>query len=127
MHAARSFFTPCEFNACLYLCGNGSDLIEAFDPITYVFTSLNTSLPENNKCCMFVEDGKLVIISEKYVTKWSLGQGFQLVKVATMRHKKWEVSCNMAPVVAAEQVYLSDRGVCYSLKSDGLEMRFVAR
>ena len=129
MHTGRSFFTPCKYNKYLYLCGNGSDRIESFDPDSLVFTQINARLPENSKCCAFVEDDKLIIISEKCTSKWSIGSGQQLAKVATTRHEEWDVSCNMAPVVDEEkkEAFLSVRGACYCLKSDGGEIRFVAR
>lgn len=129
MHTGRSFFTPCQFNSCLYLCGNGSDLIEAFDPVLSVFTLISARLPENSKCCAFVEDEKLVLISEKYTTKWVLGLGQQLFKVTTTRHRDWDVSCNMAPVLdeGRKEAFLSVRGACYCVKSGAEELRFIAR
>lgn len=107
------------------MCGYGSDLIEAFDPVNAVFLGLTAQLPEDTTCLLFVERGQLVVLSRNYATRWRAGQDSRLLQCSKAVHPICNMHCNMAPVVeeGSGLVYISYDGVCYSVKVDGSERR----
>ena len=121
MREARSGFNPCEFHGYVYICGYGSDSIEAFDPVNTAFLPLSAQLPEDTSCLVFVEREQLVVISKNYVTRWSAGQDARLLLGSKAVHPLCNVHCNMAPVVDERSglVYISYEGLCYCMKGDG--------
>lgn len=73
-------FNPCLFSDFVYMCGNGSQLIEAFSPQSERFLSHSLELPCNSYCCtLYVHIDVLVVHSYSYVLRLSLGKAGQLV------------------------------------------------
>jgi len=128
MKAGRSYFSPCKFHRLVYLCGQGSYLIEAFDPSNNLFLDMEVTLPEAGLCLTFQEREELVVLSGKFLTRWRVGQDGELVQCYQALHPDVGVFCNMAPVVDQVNglVYIADMGVCYSVKVDGSERTEVA-
>ena len=128
MKEARWGFNPCEFHELLYLCGWGSESMEAFDPDSRTFLLLNVTLPENSDCYLFVESEQLVVLSDHFVTRWSLSEGCDLVQLNSIRHKEYWVRSFMAPVVdpAAGVIYICYDGECYSINLNGSGRKVVS-
>ena len=128
MQEARCDFNPCEYQSLLYLCGYGSCLLETFDPVTSVFATLSVHTPEEYRsCCVFEEQGQLVVISDQYVTHWRRGsQG--LLQVASTPHSEYEMFCNMAPLVdsVSGRICISFYRCIYSVEFDGSERKAIA-
>lgn len=118
MTHARCNFNPCDLYDTLYLCGGGTDLIEIFDPKNNNFNPLPVHLPEKTPCSVFVENGKLVVLSGNFVSKWRVDHG-QLREEQRQEHPGCSVIANMAPVLKGEHVYLSWWGDCYRAAVDG--------
>lgn len=116
----------CEYSHFLYLCGDGSERIAVYDVRTGEFGGVEARLPEESACCIVPENGELVVISGKYVSKWRVSEGGELVQVGKAKHEKWEVGSNSVPVLSAGLIYLAWDGECYSLKVDGTRRNQVA-
>ena len=91
MREARSWFTPCELNGSVYLCGTTSSVIEAFHLQSSQFSPIQVSLAENSACILFVEIQQLVVVSRNYTSRWQAGQESELVQVAQSQHAEIEV------------------------------------
>jgi len=119
MRDARSGFNPCEFHNFIYLCGAGSDCIEAFDPIESRFLLVQVRLPEEySRCLLYTQNEELVVMSEKYVTRYRAEEGHQLEKTEVKRHQSWSVLGNMAPVVRESLLYVVLVGKCYEISEE---------
>lgn len=79
MKESRGEFNPCLFNGFIYLCGSGSQLVEAFSPHTDSFLPLQVGVPEIRACCLFVHNDLLVVHSYQHISKFAAGQAGQLV------------------------------------------------
>ncbi len=79
MREGKYCFNPCLFNECVYLCGAGSYLIEAFFPQTDNFVPLQIRIPEALSCVMFAHNNLLVVQSENYVSRFAAAQEGQLI------------------------------------------------
>lgn len=122
MRFARYNFNPCEFQERLYICGGDGALdvstSEVFLPESCEFRLLHAHLPDSSSQIGFVVDELLVVLSEKYVTKWKIGENDELVEVARAIHPSIRCcSPDMAPVVDSEnsRVFYSESGVCYRI------------
>lgn len=115
---ARCNFNPCDLYNTIYLCGGGTDSIETFDPKNNSFHPLSARLPEKTPCGVFVELGKLIVLSGNFVSKWRVDEG-QLRVEQQQEHQGCSVIANMAPVLTAGQVYFTWWGDCYRLAVDG--------
>ena len=114
MRNARSGFNPCEFHNFLYLCGAGSDLIEAFDPENSQFLPVRARLAEEySRCLLYTHNEELVVMSEKFVTKYRAEEGHELLRTQVKSHHTWSVLGNMAPVVQGGLAYITLLGKCY--------------
>lgn len=128
MKEGKSYINPCEFHSVVYLCGQGSYLMEAFDPATCTFLDIKIALPDAELSLVFQENKQLVVLSGKYVTRWRSEKGNKMVQCYQALHSDIGVFCNMAPVVDEVNglVYIVDMGVCYSVKVDGSERSEIA-
>lgn len=79
MREAKYGFNPCLFNECVYLCGAGSYLMEAFSPQTDHFVPLQIRIPEALSCIIVVHRNLLVVQSENFVSRFEAAQEGQLV------------------------------------------------
>jgi len=127
MREARSWFTPCELNGSVYLCGTTSSVIEAFHLQSSQFSPIQVSLAENSACILFVEIQQLVVVSRNYTSRWQAGQESDLVQVAQSQHAEIDVRTNMPPVLQSGLVLFSTWGKCYCLRVDGSEKAEVGR
>ena len=78
MHSPRSHFTPCSFNALIYLVSSSEDrAVESFNPSTEVFTVLPISLPQqlrlNSHSVAFVSNGELFLLTnDMQKARWKI-------------------------------------------------------
>jgi hypothetical protein len=121
MRTARTAFNPCEFNELLYMCGAGSYMIDAFDPVSWVFMPIQARLVDDSSCLLIVDNSQLVVISEEYFTRWSVGPGSELLKKSEVKHAVWILEHNQAPVVDEESglIYFGVAGFVNSFKANG--------
>lgn len=84
------------------MCGAGSYIIDAFDPLSCVFLPIQARLVDDSSCLLLVDNTQLVVISEEYFTRWSAGQGAELLKKSEVKHAVWIMEHNQAPVVEEE-------------------------
>ena len=125
MAGERGHFNPCEFRACVYLCGYGSVLIEAFHPDTSTFQLLKPRLADTHSaCCLYAAADQLIVLCEEYTLLFEQGNNHQLREVGRSKHRQCTVGSNMPPLVDALNgyVYLADQGVCYAVQLDGSEV-----
>ena len=130
MRVGRCYFNPCEWNELLYLCGKGSTVIETFSAETQSFQVLKARLPErNSSCCVFVEGGELVVLSNRYMTRWGHSEGRELTQLSESQHPKIEMWCIMAPWLDSVEgtVYYTSRNGCFRVKVDGSDWRLVVK
>lgn len=128
MNQGRSLFNPCEFKGVVYLCGLGSDEIEAFCPKTCMFLLMDVRLPEDSACCVFVEAEELIILSVKYVTRWEVNEQHQLVLQKSSQHLGCNLRCNTSPTVdSVNSIIYTSSSSCFCLSIDGSNRRRVAR
>ena len=78
MREGKYSFNPCLFNECVYLCGAGSYLMEAFSPQNDNFVPVQIRIPEALSCVMIVHNSLLVVQSENYVSRFAAAQEGQL-------------------------------------------------
>lgn len=62
MRESRAEFNPCMLFGIVYLCGEGSFIMEAFNPETETFLPLQVTLPEDFACCLYVHNHLLVLL-----------------------------------------------------------------
>ena len=103
MREARCLFNPCLYHDVIYLCGSGSQIMEAFSPRSGAFLPLNISVPENHYCCVYVNDDKLVVHSYSYILKYSLSQANQLAEVSRTQAPALDKWQNSQPIVNTAQ------------------------
>lgn len=72
MRFSRSNFNPCVYHAVVYLCGFGSNEIEAFHPQRKCYVQINLQIPESSACCLYIACDILVVHSTQYVTRYRL-------------------------------------------------------
>lgn len=128
MHACHSHFNPCKFKNYLYICGLGSDSIEAMDLLALTFHNLPLRLPEKNSaCCLFVDNEELVIISKRYVTRWGQMDDYKLAPMAKREHAEMRLESNMAPVFNStnQLLFIVREGRLFRIKVDGSDMEEV--
>ena len=123
MREARSDFTPCEYRDWVYLCGKGAASIEVFHPEACFFHLLQVQQPEAYSACVLVmKDKQLVLLSDSYVTRWTIGKDGE-VSPGSQTQLRWQVvlTCNMPPVLhaCAGLVYTSYVGKCFCTQLDG--------
>lgn len=85
MREGRDCFNPCQFKGFVYVCGRGSQLVEAFSPQTDSFLPFPLQIPENSRCCLYVHNSFLVVQSEAYITKFAAGEAGKLVPHSQVR------------------------------------------
>lgn len=74
MREGKCWLNPCLFNGCVYLCGFGSQIGEAFSPHTNSFLSFTLQLPDCLGGCLYVQGNLLVLHSIKHVSKYIKGK-----------------------------------------------------
>lgn len=115
MKEGRTFFNPCLFNDCVYVCGENSNLVEAFSPQTECFLPLQVELPEDSSCCLFVYNHLLVVHSTQYISKFSAGQAKQLVLHSQVSSPPSNKYSNCPPVVDSALCFICQDGDVYSI------------
>jgi serine/threonine protein kinase len=75
MSQKRCYFTPCTFEALIYLISPHSDhLIETFNPQTDSFNMLRVSCPLNGISVSFVVEGEIYVLTENsQMGRWKIG------------------------------------------------------
>ena len=102
----RSNFNPCAHQGLIYIPGGlASTNIEVFDPEHRSFLlPLDVQLPERQATVSWVEDGRLTIVSRRYVTTVVLKTG----RADTESHADTEFYSKSHPVIARGYVYFAD-------------------
>ena len=115
MQDARSNSAPCEYQELVYLCGIGTQSIEAFNPEACSFRSFQAEQPEMySACLMIVERGQLVILTENFVTRWTAGENREIMQCTQTQRKGYSLNCSMPPVLDINS------GVIYYLYMDNV-------
>ena len=129
MNGPRSDFNPCFFEQQLYLCGGLTEAVEAFDLTTYTLSSLSVCMPENSPCIVAVENRKLLVISETYVTWWVSAERKELMLVSETKHQNIGVRCSMPPEVDSVNglLFISYGGRFSNIKLDGTKSKEIGR
>lgn len=73
-------FNPCLFHGCVYMCGQGSKLMELFSPQTASFLTVQLKLSEDNPCCLIVHNNLLVVHSKIYISRFAAGKAGELIR-----------------------------------------------
>lgn len=130
MREKRCNFNPCLFKEYVYLCGQGSKLMEAFSPQTESFLALQFQLPEDSACCLLVHNNLLVVHSSAYVSKFAAGQ---LVQSSQISSRHLEKLFNSPPVVNQGVFFICHMGkgfrnmgdvLCFNIETGSLVQRF---
>ena len=129
MREGKHSFNPCLFNEHVYVCGDGSQLVEAFSPQTDNFLPLQVLLPEANHCCLYVHSNLLVVHSSQYISKFAAGQTGQLAQYSQVRSQtpalKW---FNSQPVVDLSRglffIFQRDKILSLNMETGDLMQRF---
>ena len=121
MRVARTAFNPCEYSGILYMCGAGSFMIDAFDPVSCSFIPIQARLTDDSPCLLLVDRSQLVVLATEYLTRWTVGPAHDLVKVSEIKHAEWFLEHNQAPVVEEESgfLYFGVAGLVTRVKADG--------
>ena len=116
MREARAYFNPCLFRGAIYLCGNGSKMMEVFDPETNAIKTLQMTLPESASCCLYVDNDMLVVHSKSYILKYAVRPDGQLAEPTTVRSRAIDKYQNSQPIVdqAKRVFFLINEGNCIS-------------
>lgn len=80
MREGRCYFNPCLFSKWVYVCGVGSQMVEAFSPQSDSFLAFQPRLPESSSCCLFVRNNSLEVHSLNFISKFTAWQTGELVK-----------------------------------------------
>ena len=100
MQEGRFGFNPCLFSGCVYVCGQGSLLVEALFPPTDTFLPFQFQLPESRFCCLFVCNHLLTVHSENYISQFSAGQSGELLPSSQLPSRtRVSKGSNSQPVV----------------------------
>ena len=118
MKEARYCFNPCLFSGIIYLCGNYSQVMEAFSPERDDFLrDVQVPVPENHYCCLYVDNDLLVLHQKSYIVKFAAGQEGQegqLDKRSEVRSPAVDKLQNCQPVVdkASGVFFITYNGKC---------------
>ena len=122
MKAPRYKFNPCLFNGNIYLCGYGSEVLEAFSPQNDQMLSFQLTMPAgtSSSCCMYVEDTMLVVHLKYNILRFRTAKAEQLIETSrqsTVTDAEWQ---NSQPVVntALNVFYIVQYGTIYSVNMD---------
>lgn len=112
MHYPRSHFTPCSFNALIYLVSSSEDrVVESFNPSTEVFTVLAVSLPQqlrlNSHSVAFVSNGELFLLTnDMQKARWKIESEREFRVSTTGRN----CSSTQPPRVFGQLVFIASSG-----------------
>jgi len=109
MNETRRYFNPCLFKAFIYLCGY-SATIQVFSPKTDTFLPVPICFPEKTNCCLYEDEGLLVVRSKTYMMKLAAGQEGPLGEPLTTRAESMSVYQSSQPVVYQGCVYMIQGG-----------------
>ena len=117
MNETRETFNPCLFNGYIYLCGC-SDTIEAFSPETDAFLPFRIPFPERSLCCLYEDEGLLVVRSFDYLVKFAAGRRGQLGQPRTTQVEGMNVYQSSQPVVFQDCVHMVQGKACVSFDKE---------
>lgn len=122
MRETRCRFNPCKFNDFVYLCGGGSQLIEAFSPQTNRFIPLQLQLPQISDCTVYTHNSLLVVHSRRYISKYSAGQEGQLLQHSqtqskTTVNKRSNSQPVLEPISGLFFICQKDTCVCFCMET----------
>lgn len=112
MHYPRSHFTPCSFNALIYLVSSSDDrAVESFNPSTEDFTVLPVSLPQqlrlNSHSVAFVSNGELFLLTnDMQKARWKIETEREFRVSTTGRN----CSSTQPPRVSGQLVFIASSG-----------------
>lgn len=98
MQEERCCSSPCEYRGLLWICGDGSSRMEAFDCTSREFLQeLWVPIP-SCPCVLFVEGDELVALSRTLVLRW-VWEGVELQQVSQAEHPNYGMDSTSTPVV----------------------------
>ena len=118
MSASRHGFNPCLFHDLVFLCGHGSECIDAYSPTKGVITRMKATQPESYGCTLVAEQGVLTLISYNFTTRYRLGSDCQLVKTDCTSHEKHFTWLCASPVVCDGQVFITQHYYCIWMNAE---------
>ena len=120
MTQARAYFNPCVFSDCIYLCGKGSSLLEAFHPQQSVYTTVDTQLPVAQECCLYIYRNTLIVRSFDWIAHYKLEGSEQRVAMRTAETLGCLKHQSSLPVVDQLNglVYIVRVGKCYTIVAE---------
>lgn len=123
MREARSYVALSQYGSVLYICGQGSYQLEVFDPDANSFLNISIELPEAEPSFLFVDNGHLVVLSQKYLVRYQRKEDDSLEQLSLTQHRDLSLSSNMQPVVDSvnARVLVVAFDSCYSIQVDGSE------
>lgn len=101
--------------------------MEVFNPENYTISPSSITLPDD-RCCLFaVENNQLIMMSEKYVARWGVGQDHSLVQLSYSAHLPINVWSHMPPVIDSIKglLYIVYSESAFCIKLDGSDKRKV--
>jgi len=124
MHFARASFTPCSFQALLYLASTRAydhRAVESFSPRTENFTVLPVSLPKQLQLgcpsVTFVANGELILLtSSKQMARWTV-ESEEFRVSATDR----ECCSGHSPFIVGTVVYIANNAIGGKVEKWSLE------
>jgi len=118
MIEGRWGFNPCLFHEYVYICGAESKIIEAFDPHINRFIPLQYHLSDGSCSCLYVHQDYLVVLSSRYITKFSARRAGQLLPHSQTSSPasvgKGLFNCQPVPAPSQHLVFTFQHGKCYS-------------
>lgn len=120
MTQARAYFNPCVFSDCIYICGKGSFLLEAFHPQQSRYTTLDTQLPVAQECCLYIYRNTLIVRSYDWIAHYQLEGSESRVALQTVEALDCLKHQSSLPVVDQLNglVYIVRVGKCYAMVAD---------
>lgn len=98
MHHIQGCFHPCEYRKFVYL--PGITTIEIFDPRKYTFSQfVIPSLEHGYESLAFVENDHLFIMSNSWLSKWTLNPDNSLELLSTIPLRAFQSIYTNAPIV----------------------------
>ena len=106
MTTGRSNFNPCFYHNFVFLCGFGSEEMEAFDPVASIYIPLNVKLRENTPCCLLTLCNSLVVWSYQYIHLFSCEEPGKIQeKTRVERQKQCLKYQNSQPVTGKDAIW----------------------
>lgn len=106
----RSYFTPCQFRAFIYLASGSVNAIETFNPETEVFTELPVALPiqfvRDSYSVAFIANGELCLLTTKQQAHWRM-ESASSISLSGINKTLWSTQ---PPLIVGSIVLIASSG-----------------